>query len=66
MKAEIVLLISKEHTLMSQLCSIFGQDTYMRDFTTIAMNGKYVYIQHIGSGKIIAYTAGNEYPRLRQ
>ena len=57
MKEEIILLISKEHTLMSQLSSIFGQDTYMRDFTTIAMNGKFAYIQHIDTGKIIAYTA---------
>ena len=37
MKAEIVLLISKEHPLMSQLCSIFGKDAYMRDFTTISI-----------------------------
>lgn len=57
MKAEIVLLISKEHPLMSQLCSIFGKDTYMRDFATISINGKFVYLQHIDSGKIIAYTA---------
>ena len=56
MKAEIVLLISKEHPLMSQLYSIFGKDTYMMDFTTISIGEKFVYIQHIDSGKIIAYT----------
>ena len=56
MKAEIVLLISKEHPLMSQLCSIFGKGTYMRDFTIISVGEKYVYIRHIESGKIIAYT----------
>lgn len=57
MKAEIVLLINKEHTLMSQLCSIFGQDTYMRDFVTVTSYDKFIYIQHIDTGKIIAYTA---------
>ncbi len=57
MKAEIVLLISKEHTLMSQLCSIFGQDTYMRDFVIVASYGNFIYLRHIDSGKIIAYTA---------
>lgn len=59
MKAEIVLLISKEHTLMSQLCSIFGKDTYMRDFTIISSNDRFVYLQHIDSGKIIAYTSND-------
>lgn len=60
MKAEIVLLISEEHTLMAQLCSIFGQDTYMRDFTTISMGKRFSYIRHIDSGKIIAYTSVNK------
>lgn len=60
MKAEIVLLISKEHPLMSQLCSIFGKDTYMRDFTTISVGEKFAYIRHIDSGKIIAYTSINK------
>lgn len=58
MKAEIILLISKEHTLMSQLCSIFGKDTYMRDFTIF--NDRFVYLQHIDTGKIIAYTSANK------
>lgn len=59
MKAEIVLLISEEHPLMSQLCSIFGKDTYMRDFTTISIGEKYSYIRHIDTGKIIMYTSND-------
>ena len=59
MKAEIVLLISKEHPLMSQLCNIFGKDAYMRDFTIISSNGKFVYLQHIDTGKVIAYTSND-------
>lgn len=55
MKADIVLLISKEYPLMSQLCNIFGKDAYMRDFTIISSNGKFVYLQHIDTGKIIAH-----------
>lgn len=55
MKADIVLLISKENTLMSQLCSIFGQDTYMRDFVLLSVTSEFVYIKHIDTGKIIAH-----------
>lgn len=57
MKADIVLFISSEHTLMQQLQKLFGKDCFMCDFVTIDKNEKYVTLRHIDSGRLVAYTS---------
>lgn len=57
MKADIVLFISSEHTLMQQLQKLFGKDCFMCDFVTIDKNEKYVTLRHIDTGRFVAYTS---------
>ena len=57
MKADIVLFISSEHTLMQQLQKLFGEDCVMRDFVTIDKNEKYVTLKHIDTGRLVSYTS---------
>lgn len=56
MEADIVLFISGEHPLMRQLQKLFGEDCFMRDFVTVDKNEKYVILQHIDTGRLVAYT----------
>lgn len=56
-KADIVLFISSEHPLMQQLQKLFGEDCFMRDFTTIDKNEKYVTLRHTDTGRLVAYTS---------
>lgn len=64
MKADIVLMISSENPLMSQLNKILGKFCSMYDFSKIMPDGSflpndkvYSMIRHIESGLIIKYTS---------
>ena len=56
MKADLVLIISKENTLSSQLTKIFGDDCRMCEFSTIGKDEKYTYINGFTRSITIAYT----------
>ena len=53
MKADLVLVISPETSLMKQL----GKVCSMCDFSTIERGEKYVTIQHDETGLVVAYTS---------
>lgn len=57
MKADIVLFISSEYSLMQQFQKLFGEDCFMCDFVTIDKNERYVTFQHIDTGRLVAYTS---------
>ena len=57
MKADIVLFINSEHTLMRQLHKLFGEECLMCDFVTIEKNERYVTLKHIETGRLVAYTS---------
>ena len=54
MKADLVLVISPETSLMKQLGKVLGKLCSMCDFSTIE---KYVTIQHDETGLVVAYTS---------
>lgn len=56
MEAEIILIVSAEKPLMTQISKIFARMCCMCEFTTIDKNDKYVTLQHIETGRIISYT----------
>lgn len=56
MKADLVLIISKENTLSSQLAKIFGNDCRLGEFTTIGKDARYTYINSFTRSITIAYT----------
>ena len=56
MKADLVLIISKENTLSSQLTKIFGNDCRLGEFTTICKDERYTYISSFTRSITIAYT----------
>lgn len=64
MKADLVIMISTENPLMSQMYKIFGKLCSMSDFSKIMPDGSflpndevYTMIRHIESGLIIKYTS---------
>lgn len=64
MKADIVLMISSENPLMSQLSKILGKFCSMWDFSSIMPDGSslpndkvYTMIRHEESGLLIKYTS---------
>ena len=57
MKADLVLVISPETSLMKQLGKVLGKLCYMCDFSTIERGEKYVTIQHDETGLVVAYTS---------
>lgn len=57
MKADLVLVISPEVTLMKQLGKVLGKLCTMYDFTTIDKSEKYITIQHDETGLVVAYTS---------
>mgnify|MGYP000594606025 CR=1 FL=1 len=57
MKADLVLVISPETSLMKQLGKVLGKLCSMCDFSTIERGEKYVTIQHDETGLVVAYTS---------
>lgn len=57
MKADLVLIISPEASLMRQLGKILGRLCTMYDFTTIERGEKYITIRHDETGLVVAYTS---------
>ena len=56
MKADLVLVISPETSLMKQF-KVLGKLCSMCDFTTIERGEKYITIQHDETGLVVAYTS---------
>lgn len=54
MKADLVLIISPEASLMRQLGKILGRLCTMYDFITIDKNEKYITIRHDETGLVVA------------
>nr|DAY99006.1 MAG TPA: hypothetical protein [Caudoviricetes sp.] len=57
MKADLVLVISPEAPLMTQLSKVLGKYVTVGDFVTINNNGRYVTLQHWETGLVVAYTS---------
>ena len=57
MKADLILMISPEASLMKQLGKVLGKLCTPYDFSTIERGEKYVTIQHDETGLVVAYTS---------
>lgn len=58
MKADIILIISEERPLTSQLAKILGAECCgLGDFVTIGKNERYTFLKHWESGLTVAYTS---------
>ena len=57
MKADLILMISPEASLMKQLGKVLGKLCTPYDFSTIERGEKYVTIQHDETVLVVAYTS---------
>ena len=56
-KADLVLVVSPEASLMKQLSKVLGKMVTPYDFYTIERGEKYITMQHDETGLVVAYTS---------